>query len=139
MQRIFFYGLFMDKELLMEKGFHPHVIGEALLSGYRIHISEKAFLIPGEQGRVYGIVMDLSDEETQKLYSDPGVKEYHPERVQVQLTDQNEYSEVVCYNLKNHPVTEVTNTEYASKLALLAMKLQFKKEYIDEIASYSKV
>ncbi len=35
MTKIFFYGLFMDRTLLEEKGLHPELIGPAVLPGYR--------------------------------------------------------------------------------------------------------
>ena len=46
MSKIFFYGLFMDQSLLAEKGLHPQVVGPAVLRDYRIHIGERATLLP---------------------------------------------------------------------------------------------
>lgn len=37
MIKIFFYGLFMDRFLLTEKGLRPEIIGPAVLPDYRIH------------------------------------------------------------------------------------------------------
>jgi hypothetical protein len=51
--KIFFYGLFMDRTLLVEKGFHPETIGLAVLSDYRIHIGERATLLPSASSRAY--------------------------------------------------------------------------------------
>ena len=36
MSKIFFYGLFMDRSLLTEKGLHPEIIGPAVLPDYRM-------------------------------------------------------------------------------------------------------
>ena len=38
---IFFYGLFMDRALLVEKGLHPEMVGPAVLPGSRIHIGAR--------------------------------------------------------------------------------------------------
>jgi len=45
MSKIFFYGLFMDRSFLTEKGLHPEMIGPAVLPDYRIHIGEQATLL----------------------------------------------------------------------------------------------
>ena len=99
MSKIFFYGLFMDRALLTEKGLHPEAVGRAVLPDYRIHIGERATLIPSAAHRAYGIVMELPDEEARALYSAPSVREYKRECVQVELLDTNEIVEASCYNL----------------------------------------
>ncbi len=76
MSKIFFYGLFMDRSLLTEKGLRPKIIGPAVLPGYRIHIGERATLLRSASSRVYGIVMELADHEARALYSEPSVREY---------------------------------------------------------------
>ena len=40
MRKIFFYGMFMDRSLLNEKGLHPEIVGPAVLRDYRIHIGD---------------------------------------------------------------------------------------------------
>ncbi len=85
MSKIFFYGLFMDRSFLTGKGICPEMIGPAVLHDYRIHIGERATLLPSASSHAYGIVMELSDEEARALYSEPSVREYIPDRVQVEL------------------------------------------------------
>ncbi len=51
MTKIFFYGLFMDRSLLTEKGLHPEIIGPAVLPDYRIHIGERATLLRSASSR----------------------------------------------------------------------------------------
>ena len=79
MSKIFFYGLFMDRSLLTEKGLHPEIIGPAVLSDYRIHIGERATLLRSASSRAYGIVMELADQEARALYSEPSVRETPPQ------------------------------------------------------------
>ena len=90
MSKIFFYGLFMDRSLLTEKGLHPEIIAPAVLPDYRIHIGERATLLRSASSRVYGIVMELADREARALYSEPSVPEYIRERVPVELVDTSE-------------------------------------------------
>ena len=87
MSKIFFYGLFMDRSLLTEKGLHPEIVGAAVLPDYRIHIGERATLVPSASSRAYGIVMELSDRDARTLYAEPSVRAYVREPVQVELLD----------------------------------------------------
>ena len=136
MSTIFFYGLFMDRSLLTEKGLHPEIIGPAVLPGYRIHIGERATLLPSASSRAYGIVMELVDQEARALYSEPSVREYLPERVRVELLDTGEAAEVDCYNLPPELGLAGANPGYAAKLARLVEALQFDPAYVQEIAAF---
>jgi hypothetical protein len=77
MSKIFFYGLFMDRSLLTEKGLHPEIVGPAVLPDYRIHIGERATLVRSASSRAYGIVMELTDREVCALYSEPKCSRVH--------------------------------------------------------------
>jgi hypothetical protein len=136
MSRIFFYGLFMDRSLLVEKGLHPEVIGPAVAPGYRIHIGERATLLRSASSRAWGIVMELNDEEAHTLYSDPSVREYVRERLQVELLDTGEAAEAYCYNLPRDLGLAGANPAYAAELSQLARALRFDPAYVEEIAAF---
>lgn len=137
MNPIFFYGLFMDRALLVGKGLHPEASGRAVLSDYRIHIGARATLLPSPSDRAFGIVMALSDEEVSSLYAEPTVREYTPERVRVNLLDTGEVVAADCYNLPPDAGLAGTNSAYARKLARLVATLGFDAEYVDEIAAFA--
>jgi len=139
MSKIFFYGLFMDRSLLTEKGLHPEIVGPAVLPGYRIHIGERATLLRSVSSRAYGIVMELADQEARALYSEPSVREYMRERVHVELLDTSEAVEAYCYNLPGELGLAGANPAYAIELAKLVEALQFDSAYVDEIAAFGKV
>ncbi len=139
MSRIFFYGLFMDRSLLTEKGLHPEMIGPAVLPDYRIHIGERATLLRSASCRAYGIVMELADREARALYSEPSVRQYVRERVRVKLLDTNEAIEAYCYNLPRDLGLAGANPAYATRLSQLARALQFDSAYVEEIAAFSQV
>ncbi len=138
MSKIFFYGLFMDQSLLTEKDLHTEMIGPAVLLDYRIHIGERATLLPSSSSRAYGIVMELNDPEARALYSEPSVRQYIPERVQVELLDTGEAVEVYCYNLPRELGLAGTNPAYATQLSQLAEALQFDSAYVEEIAAFGE-
>ncbi len=139
MSKMFFYGLFMDRALLTEKGLHPEAVGPAVLPDYRIHIGERATLLPSAAHRAYGIVMELPDEEARALYSAPSVREYIRERVQVELLDTNEIVEAYCYNLPRELGLAGANPAYATELSQLGEALQFNSAYVEEIAAFGEV
>ena len=136
MSKIFFYGLFMDRSLLTDKGLHPETVGRAVLSDYRIHIGERATLLPSAASRAYGIVMELANEEATALYSEPSVCEYVRERVQVELLDTGEALEADCYNLPSDLAQPGANPAYAAELSELVELLQFDVAYVKEIAAF---
>ena len=139
MSKIFFYGLFMDRSLLAEKGLQPEVIGPAVLPDYRIHIGERATLLRSASSRAYGIVMELADDEARVLYSEPSVREYKRERVRVELLDTGRSIETDCYNLPRDLGLAGTNPVYAAKLSELAEALGFDSAYVEEIAAFGAV
>jgi len=137
-RRIFFYGLFMDRSLLAEKGLHPELIGPAALPNYRIHIGERATLLSSASSCAYGIVMELSDPEARELYSESSVREYVPERVEVELLESGEIVEAACYNLPRDLGLRGANPAYAAALARLAAALHFARDYVEEIAAFGE-
>ena len=139
MSKIFFYGRFMDKSLLTEQGLHPEILGPAVLPDYRIHIGERATLLRSTSSRAYGLVMELHDQEIRTLYSEPSVREYIRERVQVKLLDTGEAIEVYCYNLLGELGPAGANPEYATKLSVLVEALQLDPAYVEEIAAFGEV
>jgi hypothetical protein len=57
---VFFYGLFMDPELLVGKGIHPAEIRLAVVPGFVLRIGARAALVPTPGGEVHGVLMNLS-------------------------------------------------------------------------------
>ncbi len=128
----------MDRSLLVNKGYHPVIIGRGVLNGYRIHIGDRATLLPSSADRVWGIVMELPEEEVTALYNEPGVSGYKPELVQVIMEGEADAIVVQCYNLPSG-IASGTNPEYAAKLLKLAESMNFDSDYLRTIASFQYV
>jgi Gamma-glutamyl cyclotransferase, AIG2-like len=129
---VFFYGLFMDEELLRSKGVTPTRFRPAVLPGFELRIGNRATLVPAMSGRVFGIVASLSHAELEQLYSEPSVQAYRPEAVLVQLRD-GEAIAALCFNLVEPPALNERNPEYAAKLRALAERLEFPPDFIASI------
>lgn len=129
---VFFYGLFMDKRILREKGCPAPNLRPALLPGYALHIGDRATLVPNQSGIVFGLIGSLSHSELENLYSDPSVQDYRPEPVLVYLKE-DEPMAALCFNLVEPPSLNEHNADYAKKLRALAESLNFPADYVASI------
>ena len=128
----FFYGLFMDVDLLIAKGAHPVRPRPASVPGFTLRIGQRATLIPNSSSCVPGIVMELSHAEIEQLYSEASVSAYRAEAVIAQLADGS-YIAALCFNLVVPPTPEEANPEYAAKLRDLAQRLNLPSWYVESI------
>ena len=129
---VFFYGLFMDADLLRAKGADPVNIRPACVRGFALRIGERATLLRASGATAYGIVMDLTHAEIDQLYSDPSVRAYRPEAVIAELTDGSRVP-ALCFNLIVPPEPQEANAEYAAKLRDLARRLGLPSQYVETI------
>jgi len=130
---VFFYGLFMDRLLLEEKGIQPTDVRLAEVPGFRLQIGARAAIVPAADARVHGALMKLSHADIEKLYSDPSVSVYRPEPVLAILGDHTEVA-ALCYNLPEPPAPDEHNADYASKLRGIAQRIGLPREYVASIS-----
>jgi hypothetical protein len=134
MKSVFFYGLFMDQDLLTEKGFHPHGMKPTCLKGFGLRIGQKATLEQADGECSYGTVIQLESDELDRLYRSDGVKDYVPQPVVVAAMD-GEPIETITYILPMDMIAG-RNSEYAIALAGIAKKLDLPEDYIREIETW---
>jgi hypothetical protein len=129
---VFFYGLFMDRELLEGKGVTPSDVRLAALPGFALRIGARAALVPVPGSEVHGVLMKLSRADLDKLYAEPSVQAYRPEQV---LAVERDGASVpaLCYNLPEPPAPGERNPEYAAKLRALAERIGLPGEYVASI------
>jgi Gamma-glutamyl cyclotransferase, AIG2-like len=128
---VFFYGLFMDEDLLLEKSVTPENRRIASINNFRLMIGNRATLVPFAGGIVYGVLFSLTHLEMDQLYSDPSVNEYRPEAVTA--ISNGEAVAALCFNLPTVPLENERNSEYASKLKALAQRLGLPPAYVESI------
>src|SRR5262245_37271568 len=112
---VFFYGLFMDVDLLRARGVQPAHVRDASVAGFALRIGQRATLIPAANARTFGLLMELTQAEIDRLYADASVRTYRPEAVIAECTDGSSVP-ALCFNLVNEPRPEEANPEYAAKL-----------------------
>jgi hypothetical protein len=129
---VFFYGLFMDQELLRGKGLTPRRADLASLDGFALRIGQRARLVPTPGGRVHGVVVSLPLAELDRLYSEPSVRAYEPQAVLAHLATGGVVA-ALCYNLSEAQSPSDHNPEYASKLRAVAEKAGLPADYVASI------
>lgn len=134
--RVFFYGLFMDRDLLVQKGLQPGEAAVGFVEGLALRIGRRATLTGQPGRRAHGVVMTLRETEAAALYAEESVADYRPEPVRVILGDGSAV-EAVCYMLPDGPDAG-TNTDYAAALLALAVRLNLPAPYREEISRLAR-
>lgn len=109
---VFLYGLYMDEEILKNKGIVPKNRREAFVKGYRIRIGNSATLLRDEDSKTYGMVYSLTHDEIKKLYQD--LSSYTSEALLIEA--EGEVIPALCYVLLDEPAEDEKNEEYFHKL-----------------------
>jgi hypothetical protein len=122
----------MNQDLQRAKGANPVNARSASVPGFALRIGQRATLVPSPNSRSYGILMQLTHEEIDKLYSEPSVIAYRPEPVEAELGDGSRLA-ALCFNLPGGPSPAEANPTYAAKLRDLALQLGFPSHYIENI------
>lgn len=129
--KVFFYGLFMDEALLASKGIRSDEAAIGFVDGFTLRIGERATLIAEDNGRAYGVMMEIDPARAAALYAEPGVADYVAEPVIVNLPGGVRV-QAACYNLPADKLAG-TNPEYAEALLALATRLGFPEGYLRHI------
>ena len=117
---------------MQAKGAFPVNIRRACAPGFALRIGKRATLVQNPGMSAYGMLMELTHEEIEKLYSEPSVKAYRPEAVETEAEDGARIA-ALCFNLVDAPGPEEANAEYAAKLRELAIRLGLPSEYVESI------
>lgn len=128
----FFYGLFMDVDVLRQSGVNPENPRRAYVEGFALRIGQRATLVPSAGARAYGMLIALTHAELERLYNASGLEHYHPEAVLVQPIE-GIATPALCYNLLQAPEAHERNPDYALRLKGVLTKLAFPAGYIASV------
>lgn len=130
---VFFYGLFMDVDILRARGIVPEGVTLASVSGFTLRIGKRATIVPKQSGRVYGVVMALMRDEVDRLYAEPSLHGYQQRAVLADLAGGGA-SAALCYVLAQAPSKDEHDPEYVLQLRALAMRVGLPTEYVASLA-----
>lgn len=128
----FFYGLFMDADILRADRVVPENPRQAYVDDFELRIGKRATLIRHVGARSYGMLFALTHEEIDRLYSGPGLADYRPEAVLAQPFHGGPVP-ALCYNLPEAPNRDEANAEYAVRLRQVLARLGFPPTYIRSV------
>lgn len=129
----FFYGLFMDLEILRAANVAPVNPRRAYVDDFALRIGQRATLLPSAGARAYGMLFALTHSELDRLYAAPSLEQYRPEAVLAQPLEGTP-APALCYNLREAPRPDERNPEYAARLQRALSKLDFPPEYVASIS-----
>ena len=128
----FFYGLYMDLDVLREAGVAPLASRKAYVDGFALRIGRRATLLPAAGARAYGMLYAVTHAELERLYTAPGLEQYRPEAV-IARPLEGTPTPALCYNLREAPRPQERNPDYAERLRRALTKLEFPPDYIASV------
>ncbi len=133
----FFYGSYINFDVLKEVGLVPDEYEVARLSGFDIQIQPLANLTKSDEHSVYGIVASATHEELGRLYQHAehvlgGV--YLPEAVLTETKD-GKLRPALCYIAPSIEPKPAAN-DYIDRIVALAKEYGFPAWYIERLESF---
>ena len=131
--RVFFYGSFMNLDVLKSLGVRPAALIVAWLEHWDITLAPLATLVPSEKDRVFGILAELSRTDVEHLYSRDELKSYKSLEVSVETKDGK--IPALCFISK--PVSgSKPSAEYVNKIVDAAEALPLPQDYTDKLRRF---
>ena len=133
----FFYGSYINLDVLKEVNLIPDQVVVAKLNGFDIHIGPLANLVRSDQHCVYGILTPATHKELSRLYDHAehilGAV-YLPEAVLAETLD-GKWIPALCYlapSLEPGPADD----DYVSRIANPGREFGFPDWYIERLESF---
>ena len=134
---VFFYGTFMNWDVLISHGVTPTVVIPAKLNGFELYIRPRVNLARSERSCVYGAIVAITHEELLRLYSNLeeryGVK-YFPQPVLAE-TAEGGFRPVLCYIAPNMDAGQADQV-YVTLLAQCVRKAGHPDWYAEFVESF---
>lgn len=132
--RVFFYGSFINRQVLAEAGLRPERVETARLDGFDIRIGPLANLVRSEADSVYGIVCLTTQDQLARLYGQAWVGTYLPEVVEVE-TESGETLPALCY-VAPSPEPRPASDDYIDRIVRPARQCGFPAWYVERLESF---
>ncbi len=135
---VFFYGSYINFDVLKEVGLAPGEWEVARLPGFDLRIAPRANLIPSERDTVWGINATATHAELERLYTAhaKGVlgETYLPEAV-VTITADGKLRPAMTYICPDM-IARPAEAAYVERIAAPASKFGFPRWYVERIEAF---
>jgi len=121
LQNDFFYGLYMDPDILKQKNVEPRNPRIGFAENYTLRIGQYATLLRQEGQQAHGILYSLTHDEIDTLYAKAGLDMYVAEAISVKL-ENGQAIACLCCNLLQPPKADESNADYQTKLVACMTK-----------------
>jgi hypothetical protein len=135
---VFFYGSYMNLDVLAEVELRPERVAPAQLTGYEITIAPRANLQPRPGATAFGIVAYATHPELARLYTHSRRvlgAEYLPEGVLVQLLGGG-FQAASCYISHSMQAAPAT-ADYVERIVAPARSHGFPAWYLERLSSFN--
>ena len=133
----FFYGSYINFDVLKEVGLEPETWEVARLTGFDIEVAPRANLVRSDVASVFGIVTTATHEELSLLYAhakDVLGETYLPEAVLVETLD-GKWRPALCY-ICPHMELRPADPAYLDRILGPARRYGFPQLYLDRPESF---
>ncbi len=131
---VFFYGSFMRRDVMARGGFYPERIEVARLNGFDIDLCPHACISRSDRHAIYGILVNATHAELDRLYSMDGVGIFLPEAVVAETAD-GRMQPALCYIPPAHG-NQPPDVEYLERLLTAAREYGFPQWYLERLESF---
>jgi hypothetical protein len=137
-REVFFYGLYMDPDVLRAHGIEPGPARRAHVDGFALRIGARATLVPCAGGRVHGLVYLLDPDAVGAVYAQEGRHAYQAEGV-LAWVDGETPRPALSFRLAHAPAAQERNDDYARQLQALLGRLGFPRDYVESMAGTADI
>ena len=134
---VFFYGSYMNREVLKEAALAPEPFEVARLDGFDIRIRPLANLVEADGRAVYGVLARATHEELRRLYEHAEQVlggRYLPEAVLPRTVD-GRWRPALCYIAPSLP-DGPANAAYVERIVRPARELGFPDWYVHTLEAF---
>ncbi len=131
---VFFYGSFINRQVLREVDLVPERVEVGRLWGFDIRIQPLANLVRSDRHCVYGIICQATHAELGRLYGQEWVGSYLPEAVLVE-TEGGRLLPALCY-IAPSPEPAAAAGDYLDRITGPAREYGFPDWYVDRLESF---
>jgi hypothetical protein len=133
--RVFFYGSFINREVLARGGLVPERVEAGRVWGFDIRVETLATLVRSDRHCVYGVVCEATHAELRRLYGQDWLGgTYLPEAVLVE-TEGGRLVPALCYIAPTRPPAR-PDDDYLDRITGPARAYGFPAWYLERLESY---